>query len=295
MEKKFKTNIESSIEYNDSEYHDIEYLCLENLDFKNFDREEKYNFDYLVKNLVKNQDKIKLFLTKIMTKRTFIDAYKILFGNEEYKLLDPQYLEEFINKRLTFTPIRPNSTLSISDKLTLNTLVTAKFRKYTNINLSNEIQECLTDILNSGGYILIEEHELFHLMDYLTYYETNCAVSINTPRKSYYDGKNEGGEYLELLLYDKIFKEINLEEALFILNEKNYDKSLADFKGDFKKLEAKDLKINGVFSYFNEYIDKIDTKLVKLKEINLMLRKQDLKRDDFNVEICLDDDVAGRL
>ena len=298
LEKKFGIkikNLKTPLMYKDIEYHDIEDLCLDNLDFKNFDSEIKYNFNYLMKNLVKNQDKIKLFLTKIMTKRTFVDAYKILFGNEEYKLLDRQYLDEFINKRLAFVPIRPNSVSAISDKITLNTLVTAKIRKYTNKNITSEFEKYINDILNTGGYVLIEEHELFHLIDCLPYYESFCTISINTPRKRFYNGKNEGGEYLELLLFDKIFSEINLKEVLFILNEKNYDKSLADFKEDFKKLSPKDLKINGVFSYFNDYVEKIKTKIVKLNDINISLKKKDIKITDFRIEICLDDDVVGRI
>ena len=60
-----------------------------------------------------------------------------------------------------------------------------------------------------------------------------------------------------MLLFDKIFDEMHLDEALFILNEDNYDKPLTKFKEDFKKMKTEDLKIRGEFSYFNDYFQRI--------------------------------------
>ena len=280
LEEKLNTkikNIKEPLKYEGIEYKDCENLCLENLNNLNndFTNEEKYNFYYLVDNFVKNQDDIKKFLKKILTKQTFKDAYNILFKDENYKFLDYRFLEEFIDKRLKFIPTRAFSTLAISDKLSLSTFILIKSR---NIIISNSLSplifNLLKNILNTGCYVLIEEHEVFHLLDCMPYYENNCAISINTPRKRYYDGQAEGGEYLELLLFDKTFNEIYLNEALFILNEANYEKPLIQFKEDFKKLNPKDLKIQGVFSYFNDDLEKIEEDSLNFNDIYVNLKKK---------------------
>ena len=59
---------------------------------------------------------------------------------------------------------------------------------------------------------------------------------------------------MEYLLFDKILYQINLAEVLYILNEKNYDKTLIEFKIGFEKLDIKDLKIEGIFSEYNKLI-----------------------------------------
>ena len=211
LEQKFNTkiqNIKGPFIYKGIEYKDCENLCLDNLDISNndFTNEEKYNFDYLNDKFSKKQAKLKKFLKSILTKQTFKDAYHILFCDEKYKFSDSRYLDEFIDKRLQFIPTRAYSTLAISDKISLNTFIFIKSRNIvTPFEISPSILNDLKDILNTGGYILIEEHEVFHLLDCIPYYENNCSISKNTPRKRYYDGKKEGGEYLELLLFDKIF------------------------------------------------------------------------------------------
>lgn len=240
--------------YEIEQYKNIEDICLENLKYGGFEVEEKYNFDYLLNKGVKNQDKIKQFLKNILTKKVFIEAYENLFGDDNYKLKDKKYLDEFIDNRLKFAPIRPSETLGLTDKISLNTIITNKnrciFKQTDKITLDH-----LSDILYTANYVVVEEHEIFHILDCIPYYENNCSISINTPRKEQYKGKSEGGNYLELLLFNKLFSSITLGEALFLLNENNYDKTLIDFKTDFQIKKKEDLEVNGVFSEFKDYLD----------------------------------------
>ena len=301
IEQKFNTkiqNIKDPFIYKGIEYKDCENLCLDNLDNSNnvFANEEKYIFDYLIDKFSKKQAKLKKFLKSILTKQTFKDAYYILFCDEKYKLSDSRYLDEFIDKRLHFIPTRAESKFAISDKISLNTFIFIKSRNIVApIDLSPLFLNVLKDILNTGGYALIEEHEVFNLLDCIPYYENNCAISKDTPRKRYYDGKNEEGEYLELILFDKIFDEMHLDEALFILNEDNYDKPLTKFKEDFKKLKSEDLKIQGEFSYFNDYLEKNNSNSLKYNEISIILKGRKIKKSDFKIRIYLEDDVVGRI
>ena len=293
-------NIKEPLKYKGIEYKDCEDLCLNNLDKANndFGKEDIYNFYYLVDIFEKKHIKIREFLKKIMTKQTFKDAYNILFGDKNYKLLDPKYLDEFIDKRLKFVPTRAFSTLAISDKISLNTFIFIKNRNIiTSSKLNTFILDSLSEILNTGCYVLTEEHEIFHLLDCIPYYENNCAISRNTPRKRYYQGKVEGGEYLELLLFDKIFFELHLDEVFYILDEDNYDKSLIQFKEDFKNLDSKTLKIHGVFSEFNKFLEMNESSSYKLKfdEVLINLKETNLTMSDFKIKFYLENDVVGRI
>ena len=274
------------------EYNNIEKLCLKNLtqEFDSYEREEKYNFEYLINHFVPNQKDIKIFFKKILKKNVFKEAYNILFGNDDYKLLEQRYLDEFIDKRLIFAPIKPFSTLAVSDKISLSTII-AFLSKQIVTQFGSNLSEKIKEILNTGSYVLIEEHEIFHLLNCIPFYETNCAISINTPRKKNYTGRSEGGEYLELLLFDKIFNNISLKETLYILNEENYDKSLKNFKKDFKKLEKNDLIIKGTFNYYNNFIqDKLES--TELENTYIILKS--LKFQMPCSEIYLEDDIIGK-
>ena len=283
------SNNKYCLEYNNTFFNTPEYLCLNNLFIKDLEQEEKYNFNYLINNYVSNQNQIKEFLKKIFKKNVFIEINQLLFGDDnDYKLLNDRYLNEFIDKRLKFAPIRPFECAGVSDKLSLNTYICAK-KRVSYITLTECIEE-LEKILNTGNYILIEENEIFHLLGCIPYYENNCSSSIKTPRKKNYNGETEGGKYLELLLFNKVFTEINLPEALYILNEKNYDKNLTDFKLDFEKLDKKDLKIEGIFSNYNQYIDLNTNSIFDLQN-NYIKLKSTSKKSIPNNKISINNDL----
>ena len=299
LKKNYKIIDDNKLEYENELYDNIKDICIKNLSNKNYSKQEKYNFNFLMKNYISNQDKIYQFLLRILNKKVFKEAYKILFEDEEYKLSDELYLKEFIEKRLNFVPIKPNGAGAISDKYSLNTFISTKKHDII-INNSNKIEsENLKEILYTSNYILTEEHEIFHILNCIPYYENNCSVSIDTPRKNKYsyNGKGEGGIYLELLLFNKEILKITLSDALFILNEDNYDKSLPEFIECFKKKKKNDLIIKGVFSYFNNYFelseisnDDLENNLIKLKTN----KNSDILSDYYIVKE-LKDDVAGKL
>ena len=294
LKKKYKIIDDNKLEYENEIYDNIKDICIENLSNKNYSKEEKYNFNFLIKNYITNQDKICQFLLNILNKKVFREAYRILFGDEEYKLSDERYLKEFIEKRLKFVPIKPNGARAISDKYSLNTFISTKKHDII-INNSNKIEsEKIKEILNTSYYILTEEHEIFNILNSIPYYENNCAVSMDT--YAYID-KEEGGIYLDLLLFNKEILKITLSDALFILNEDNYDKSLSEFIECFQKKNKNDLIIKGVCSYFNNYIelneisnDDLENNFIKLKS-----NKNSDVLSDYYIVKELKNDVAGKL
>ena len=185
-------------------------------------------------------------------------------------------MDEFVNKRLAFVPIRPNRVSAISDKISLNTFISTQHSELILkgskiINAKN-----LKELLNTAKYIFNEEHEIFHLINCIPYYENNCLISINTPRKEKYEGESEGGIYLELLLFNKEIKSITLADALFLLNEKNYDRSLYDFIDSFENKKHEDLIIEGVFNDFNNYFDVKQMTIEELSNYYIRQKSNDI-------------------
>ena len=294
--KIYKDNNKLKVYYNDYYIKDPEYLCVDNLLNKHFQLDKKYNFDYLSKICVCNQDKIKCFLKTILTKKVFLDIYEILFGNKEYKYLNKEYVDELIDNRIKFVPIGSFDSLALSDKMSISTIIFIKDKAIKDSNLYYETEEIeyevKKEILNTGRYVTIELHEIFHLFNCIPYYENNCSLSIKTPRKKNFEDC-EGGNYLEYLLYDKELKDLNLAEALYILNESNYDKSLIEFRIGFKNLNIKDLKIKGVFMEYNNLID-LEEPINILKNISIALKRSS---SNFlpSINISLRKDVIGNL
>ena len=120
----------------------------------------------------------------------------------------------------------------------------------------------------------------------------NSYIIEDTPRKKNMK-INEAGYYIELALFGKIIDVLSYEEALYILNIKNYEKSLEDFKKGFEVLEDKDLYINGPFNYLN-----IEEKsfVKKTKTIGIMAKETSLEniKKNIRINVPLKNDVHGR-
>ena len=83
---------------------------------------------------ISNQDKIKLSLKRILSKKVFKDIHEILYDNKEYKFSNKAYLDELIDNRLKFVPIYPFDCIAISDKISLSTFISIKDKKIENNN-----------------------------------------------------------------------------------------------------------------------------------------------------------------
>ena len=117
------------------------------------------------------------------------------------------------------------------------------------------IDNKIYETLENGIIIENEFHEFDHTISAVLSYLTHRESLINTPRKKNIEF-NKGVYYVEFALFDKIIKTLTYEEALYILNLKNYDKTLDEFRNGFKMRKEKDLIINGPFENLNNNITK---------------------------------------
>ena len=100
---------------------------------------------------------------------------------------------------------------------------------------------------------------------------------------------------MEIALFGRIIKYLSYGEALYILNQENYKKSLDEFRKGFMELSYEDLVIKGQFSDYNlgnetkikKYENTISIKAKKYIESSTPFKK-------IKISIPLRNDVIGR-
>ena len=275
-------------------FNEPKELCLENLNNSKYKKYEKYNFEYLIKNppLKLNINKINKHLEVTLKSNVFKELYIYLTGNDNYQtIFSDEMINDFINK-IIYLPVNFCKTASFHDCFSLTTFIftmkkeiSSNFVKY-NDNISF--------ILENGVIVAIIFHEFGHSINAVISFIENRLKLNETPRKKYLKIM-EGGYYLELLLFGRVIKNLTLGEALYILNTKNYQKSLDDFRNGFMKLSYKDMIIEGQFSNLNFGDEKT---IEKLKDIISIKTKKEGDTNDalknINISIPLRNDIIGR-
>ena len=266
-------------------YDNIEHLCKDNFiikyDKNNYNNiinnKEVYSFDFLLNNSLLNDSliEIKSFLKEIVKSNVFKQLFKLLY-DDKYKdfFNDNDFVNEFIENYFRFVPYKSNNNCGMTDRFSSKSYIFLEEKEISK-NLSKKE---ITDILKIGRIIVITIHEINHnVYSYILHFFNYLNLSFETPRKKNVYEIREGGLYIELILFGKIINEITLAEICYILNIDNYKKSLTEFQKGFMNLKKDDLKINGIFSNFNQIIDienfgeirNITIKTKNLSHINL--------------------------
>ena len=145
-------------------------------------------------------------------------------------------------------------------------------------------------LLREGLIINISNHEIGHdfVMDH--FFMENARIPIETPRKKTLDA--EGGSYIEYTLYGRRLESINMEQALYILNENNYNKTYLEFQEGFNNIKKEDLILEGVFKemFKDIKLEEIDTNEKK----NLYLPLNPIELKEKIIVRSLKNDVIGR-
>ena len=101
--------------------------------------------------------------------------------------------------------------------------------------------------------------------------------------------ERESGKNLEMLLFNRRVKRITLEESMYILNERNYNKNLDDFRTSFNELKEDDIKTDGIFSKFNEILKESKKNGEILK--NCFIATDDMDDDEGILSNCFIDNT----
>ena len=121
----------------------------------------------------------------------------------------------------------------------------------------------------------------------------NCQTSILTPRKNSLEFA-EGGSYIELALFGRILEEITLEQALFLINEKNYTKTYLQFQEAFNKIKTDDLKVEGVFKNILNGIN-FDGEFIEFSKTAFIEQKKIHGKSDKKISYKIRNDIIGKM
>ena len=262
--KKYNYN-DKTINEKISKLNDKNEICINNLnylDLGDYKLNEIYNFNYLRKNppLGFDTKKIKEFLLIIFQKQTFKEALEILYENPNFVSLEG--LANYLINHIIFIPYKSDKCVAVTDKFTSTSFIFTMDKDI--IILPHYQKKLFSLVLKTGIIIVIIFHEINQNIYSLYFDYNNNNIPLLIPRKEEID-KGESGNFIELLLFGRIIKTLNVQESLYILNENNYDKNLSDFLIGFNQLNDNDLfggKIYNEFNILREYFKNDEKKSI---------------------------------
>ena len=269
------------------------YINLQSDDKKKFKQYELYKYDNLVNyyNDIFDEDKIKNFLCKILKSNVIKEAFSFFYGsNIKYPFSESKSEEYYLQNLLKFIPLKNETSDGVTEKFSMETYIflNKKLDIYNNLNdteknLSSK-EKLISKALINGAIVEIHFHELNHNFHNYYYCLENGNESLKTPRKQALD-EREGGNNMEKILFGRVLNDLTLRQALYILNENNYKKSLNQFREDFLKMKDDYFECEGVFQEYSilksEVADSSDYMSIRFKI------------SSNNIKFKIKDDVLG--
>ena len=252
-----------------------------------FEKKEMVNIDI---------NMIKKFYKNILPKKCFKSIYFDLYRNDSYyPFEDEEFTDSFIESNFEVLDIPIYNKFGLTDKFTMKTFYIPFIPKIQNGNNDFYFQN-ENNILKNASFIRTGNHEIGHNFTNFQFYIENCKISIENPRKKTLNFVNEG-DYIDLALYGQILDKINLEQALYIINEKNYEKTYLEFQHDFNNIKQKDLMVEGAFKEMcedikNNFLIKKFNLLQKAKSIYISFESSSIKEK--SIYCGIRNDVLGR-
>lgn len=239
-------------------------ICLKNI--KNNVLND-YNFfkpidELLIENDISLYIKdIKLLLIKFIKSKVYRKAIEQLFSSNSKSLLSENALKDliyYINERIKFYPYQNLQNSGLTDKYSLYTYIPIIFP-------FSSFQEPISSIFKISGTFENSIHEINHVNQDMLYFKSNDVSLIKTPKREGLRRGQEGGSNLEEILFGRKILNITLLEAIYIINEENFEQNLIDYKKNFESMRSyliplevkkKYLRINGIFCHLCSNIDK---------------------------------------
>ena len=92
-----------------------------------------------------------------------------------------------------------------------------------NTDIIYDINDLIKQILYHGSIIKTNIHEINHEFYNILFLLSKGFYPIETPRKKKL-AERESGKNLEMLLFNRRVTKMTIQESMYILNEKNYEK-----------------------------------------------------------------------
>ena len=216
------------------------YKRLNEIMLFNYIKLEYYNSNNIIRYMFNFINK---FNERISKSTTIIEAlYKIYPELKQFKLFESNFTTELFQNALNncyFFPFKGKVGAT-----TLNSSGTILFfipnkTKIKEKNLQTKLQINFYLIGNLAVFIYIELHEILgHFLRIILSKITE--FNLISPRYPNSDSR-EAGKCIEYLLFGKRISSFSVQELLFLLDVKNYDKKLKEFNKEFNNINSKPL------------------------------------------------------
>ena len=302
-DKTYKKNNSITIKKNEINLYNLKNLNLYlNTSEKNiFQIYELYKFEYLKKyyNDIFDENKVRNFISKILVSNVFKEAFSFFYGNDiKYPFIDEnnnmneQKAKIFLDNHLIFIPLKNETINAFTEKFSMETYIVLNYQFiFSTLNASenNLINDkiLINKALTNGAIVAINDHEINHNYHNYYYCSKNGNESVITPIKMEIN-ERERGNNMEKILFGRVLNNLTLRQALYILNEKNYEKSLNQFRKGFLELKEELCKCEGIF---NEY-SKIQFNIKELSDYMIINFKFNKTKFGY-ATIKLKNDVLG--
>ena len=196
------------------------------------------------------------FLSKILCSKVFKEAFNVLYPDHYiYPFKNEEDSHKFLKQYYHFIPLKSLRSGGITEKFSLEIYYLLKARNIDiSQNLPNE-KDLIVKTLYKGSVVVVSSHEINHEFYNIFLKHSNGKIPLMTSRKQCID-ESEGGKNMEMLLFNQLIRKLSLMQCMYLLNEKNYEKSLIEFRDGFNALKIEDLIIdsNGVFPELNNIL-----------------------------------------
>ena len=290
--KEFEDRTGISIDNKFTKDGNFKYLCLKNIEQFHGSKDYKnivYNFEYYSQEhkIKYHFENVKQFYKNILPKKCFETLYLTLFGKENgYPFKEQTFTNNFIDTYFNFIPMKSQKFYGLTEKVTMITDILTFLPEATCKNNEEE------NILDHGLIIFTGNHEVGHNFVNNNFYNENARITIKTPRKNTLVAE-EGGVYIDYALYGRVLKFINLRQALYLLNECNYDKHFLDFQKGFNNIQDEDLKLTGEFADIFKNIS-LENKILNDNK-NIYISTNPSYDRDIKINCLIKHDVVGKI
>ena len=206
-----------------------------------------------------------------------------------YPFEDEEFTNYFVENNFEVIDIPIFDYSGLTDKFTMKTYFIPFLPKILNEGKNKIPFENEKDIMKNGYFIRTGNHEIGHNFTIFEFYMNNCKISIKSPRKKSINFV-EGGNYLDLALFGNVLETLNFEQALYILNEKNYQKTYLDFQFGFNDIKKEDLIVEGVFKEMCKNLNILDDNF-KLKAKSVYINLNPLRLEEIKIYCGIKNDV----
>ena len=204
----------------------------------------------------------------------FKNIFSILYKEEDLKIVNQDsFIDDYIDNHLYLVPYKSKNFSGLTDRFSCNSYIF--FDEDILSDNNTQVDNIITSALKTSRFIIITLNEINnYIYSYILHSNNYINILFDGPRKKEFN-INKGGLLMELILFGEQINYINLEQTIYILDEKNYDKTEKEFQKDFINIiSQKKLYINGkYYSNFNNITSKKDFQIKRNISIKTKMKK----------------------